>query len=437
MTATIHPSRVKGTLTAPPSKSAMQRACALAYLHEGQTTILNPGKSDDDLAALQIIRDLGATVDNPVPAEGDAGQIIINSPGTNTNGTRPGAAKEIHCGESGLSLRMFTPIAALSQADITITGRGSLLQRPVGQFDELFPQLSVQFHSNQGKLPLHIKGPLVPADITIDGSLSSQFVTGLLMAFAAAATKPVTLTVTNPASKPYIDLTLQLMKHFGYAIEHQQFQRFLIQPQTPNPKPQTYFVEGDWSSASFLLVAGAIAGEVTVNGLDRSSGQADKAMLHALEWAGAGVSVSGSSVTILKKPLTAFHFDATECPDLFPPLVALALHAHGTTVIKGVHRLAHKESDRALTLMEEFGKMGADIHIVDDSMLVTGTSLSGATVHSRHDHRIAMACAVAALNTIGATIIEEAEAVNKSYPDFYLHLKMLGADVSLPINYNQ
>jgi 3-phosphoshikimate 1-carboxyvinyltransferase len=302
-------------------------------------------------------------------------------------------------------------------------------------FDEIFPQLEIAIESNKGKLPITIRGPLQPRDITIDGSLSSQFLTGLLMAYGKAATKPVTITVTNLKSKPYIDLTLQVMQHFGWLVNNQQHTYFTIQPSLPakllkNESPIEYQVEGDWSGAAFLLVTGAVAGTIVVTGLDVFSTQADKAILQALVQSGAVISIEEKQITVGPAPLKAFHFDATDCPDLFPPLVALAAFCEGTTVIEGVSRLAHKESNRGLTLQEEFGKMGIEIVLQDDLMLVKGgTGVKGAAVHSHHDHRIAMACAVAALRADGETIIEEAEAINKSYPRFYDDLRLLGADV--------
>jgi 3-phosphoshikimate 1-carboxyvinyltransferase len=429
----IQPSVIHGTLIAPTSKSSMQRACAAALLHYGETIIHNPGKSNDDLAALDIIQKLGAAV-----REVGNEKIVIDA-----TAVKP-VSGEINCGESGLSIRMFTPIAALSDAPVIINGTGSLLKRPMNFFDEIFPQLGIAVQSNNGMLPVKIKGPLQPKDITIDGSLSSQFLTGLLFAFAKAATQPVTISVNNLKSKPYIDLTLQVMKHFGYDVVNNNYESFTIKPvnQLTNPqdaahKPINYTVEGDWSGASFLLVAGAIAGKINVKGLDVFSTQADKAILQALMDSGANISIEEKQIEIAPpvtglSALKPFHFNATDCPDLFPPLVALAACCNGTTVIEGVSRLAHKESNRGLTLQEEFAKMGLEITLQDDLMMIKGgKGLQGACVHSRHDHRIAMACAVAALSATGETIIEEAEAINKSYPGFYEHLQLLNADVSL------
>ena len=420
MQVTISPSEVKGTITAPASKSAMQRACAAALLKGGRTVLHNPGVSNDDEAALDIITQLGARVEKV----GDT--VVIES-----NGVDP-VSSEINCGESGLSARMFTSIAALSKSPIAVTGKGSLVKRPFSFFTEVLPQLEVECQSNNGLLPLEIRGPLQPKGIEIDGSLSSQFLTGLLFAFSAAGASDVSITVKNLNSKPYIDLTLQVMKDFGLPVPvNNNYESFYFTSQPvnqPTNQQLNYAVEGDWSGGAFLLVAGAVAGDVVVKGLNVFSTQADKAILQALMQSGANISIEESRIHVRKSQLKAFHFNATDCPDLFPPLVALAAYCDGTTVIEGVHRLTHKESNRALTLQEEFAKLGVEITFQDDLMLIKGGGrLNGADdVHSRHDHRIAMACAVAALAAEGEVRIEEAEAVNKSYPQFWEHLsKML------------
>ncbi|MBK8608863.1 MAG: 3-phosphoshikimate 1-carboxyvinyltransferase [Chitinophagaceae bacterium] len=426
MNVTISPSAISGTLVAPASKSSMQRACALALLADGETVLYNPGKSNDDLAALEIIKNLGAQIHQT-----NEGSLLIKS----SRASHSGGGGGIHCGESGLGIRMFAPIAALSADEMVVSGSGSLLVRPMHFFDEIFPRLGISIQSNNGHLPIKIKGPLQPADITMDGSLSSQFLTGLLIAFGRAVTKPVTITVNNLKSKPYIDLTLQMMKQFGYDVANNNYENFVVAPKPLDPKMVHYTVEGDWSGAAFLLVAGAIAGGITITGLAVFSTQADKAILKALVDCGANISIEEKQI-VINHPLgntgKAFHFDATDCPDLFPPLVALAAYCEGVSVIEGVDRLLHKESNRALTLQEEFKKMGVNISLQNNLMMIEGNSgIHGATVHSRHDHRIAMACAIAALKANGETVIEEAQAVNKSYPGFFEDLKLLHAAVSL------
>lgn len=418
MKAIIQPSTLSGQVQAPASKSSMQRACAAALLAGGTSIILNPGHSNDDRAAMDIIKTLGATVD----LDGD--RLRVDSQGIAPTGD------SINCGESGLSIRMFTPIAALSEKSITINGSGSLLTRPMDFFDTILPQLGVKVQSNKGKLPLLIEGPLTPADIEVDGSLSSQFLTGLLMAYAASDARDVSIRVHQLRSRPYIDLTLDVMRQFGLKLPvNENYERFYFDNTVTAPSStHQYTVEGDWSGGAFLLVAGAIAGPCTVRGLDPSSTQADKAILDALMRANAGVAIDSKGIALHPSRLQAFEFDATDCPDLFPPLVALAAYCNGATRIKGINRLTHKESNRALTLRDEFGKMGIHIDLdesADVMMVRGGQGLMGAVVHSRHDHRIAMACAVAALGAGSETVVEEAQAVKKSYPDFFSDLQSL------------
>lgn len=422
MRAIVYPAKLSGSQVAPASKSSMQRACAAALLHHGQTKIFNPGHSNDDLAALDVIQKLGAIVTK------HENHIQLSS-----NGVRP-IGPSMNCGESGLGIRMFTPIAALSDQQILIEGKGSLVKRPMHFFDEILPKLGVQIKSNNGYLPISIQGPLKTADIAVDGSLSSQFLTGLLMAFAAAGASNHTINVNHLKSKPYINLTLAVLQHFGWEVSHVNHEQFTFKPRAAVNETIEYTVEGDWSGAAFLLVAGAIAGPITVKGLQMNSTQADKAVMQALTAANASIQLDNDIITIGAglNGLKAFEFDATDCPDLFPPLVALAAMCKGVSIIKGVERLAHKESDRGITLQTEFAKLGVTILLEGDIMKIEGVdTINSNTVFSQHDHRIAMACGVAALRANGPIEITEAEAINKSYTDFFDHLKHLGAKVDI------
>ena len=403
MVAIVHPSKLTGSQTAPASKSSMQRACAAALIHIGKTIIHNPGHSNDDLAALDVIQKLGAIVkiEKQTNEKGNTDRIVVNS-----NGVKP-IGSSMNCGESGLGIRMFTPIAALSSELISIEGKGSLLKRPMYFFDEILPKVGVKVQSQKGFLPIAIQGPLVPANITIDGSLSSQFLTGMLMAYAATDVHDVEIKVIDLKSKPYIDLTLAVLNAFGWKVEHTNYESFRFLAHAPLKPVIEYTVEGDWSGAAFLLVAGAIAGPIKVKGLQLNSTQADKKIMQALisakatmkqEEDGILIGPSADNSNNYSNGLIAFEFDATDCPDLFPPLVALASVCNGTTKIKGVSRLAHKESDRGLTLQTEFAKMGVQIDLLGDEMHIHGGAhIQSATVFSQHDHRIAMACGVAAL----------------------------------------
>jgi len=411
----VSPGKINGKLAANPSKSAMQRAVAAALLAKGTSTIHNPGISNDCLAALEVAQKLGAEIEKTDDA------VHIKGNGVAAK------SEKINCGESGLGIRMFTPIAALSDQKITIEAEGSLKTRPVDFFEEVLPKLQVSCQTENGNPPITIQGPLTPADISIDGSLSSQFLTGLLMAYASKASDE-TIHVRNLTSKPYIELTLDIMNRFGVKVEHDNLENFHFKTKQ-SYQPTEYTVEGDWSGAAFLLVAGAVGGNINVSHLELNSTQSDKAILEAIKKAGADLEITEERIIVRKSDLTAFEFDATQCPDLFPPIAALAANCEGTTVIKGALRLTHKESNRSVALEEEFGKMGIEIKTEGDLMYIKGgTGIKSAKVHSHFDHRIAMACAVAAINADGSIEIEVAESVNKSYPEFWKHWNKIGGE---------
>jgi 3-phosphoshikimate 1-carboxyvinyltransferase len=400
----------------------MQRALAAALIRKGKTTLVNSGKSADDLAALSVIEQLGAKVELHENRMEITGADFSECSGI------------IHCGESGLSARLFTSLAALSKNELTIEGEGSLRNRPFGFFDKVFPLLGVSVKSSSGHLPLTVKGPLQPANIKIDGSLSSQFLTGLIFAYAAAGAKGVAIEVENLNSKPYIDLTLSVLRDFGLPVpRNENYRRFVFDETRPGIEDlQEYQVEGDWSGAAFLLVAAAIHGNrVKITGLNNESVQADRKILQALKMAGVEMHETSGQIEISKSDLSGFSFDATDCPDLFPPLIALAAYGNSESRIKGIHRLEHKESNRAVTLQQEFAKTGIMITFDKDDMVVKPGKVFGAVTSSHNDHRIAMALAVAALGASGEVVIAGAEAVNKSYPDFWNHLSKLNALVSL------
>lgn len=412
--------QIKGHLQIPASKSYAQRVLAAALLAKGKTHIARFGNSDDELAALAIIEKAGAQVQRVSSSE-----LIITSQGL---GQRDFT---INCGESGLAARMFTPIMALGSGKITIEGEGSLKTRPMSFFDTTFEALEVNFQSSpsqdqpRGYLPLSIQGPLHPKTLILDGSASSQFITGIIFAFAASP-KLGTLTIQlqNPKSLPYIRLTLDVLQQFGVTIELTKNALHFCGPYQLKPSKQT--IEGDWSSASFMLVAAALYGSVTISNLNAESQQADRAILTALTNFGANVKIEAQQITVEKDKARPFQFDATHCPDLFPPLAALAALTNGVSAIKGISRLIHKESNRAKTIQSEFKKMGINISLQEDYMLIHGRpQVLAATVQSHGDHRIAMACAILALKAKGPVTIEQAEAVNKSYPNFFEQLEAI------------
>ncbi len=415
MNRSVEPSFVKGDITAPPSKSMTQRAIAAALLANGTSVVTNPSGCDDSLAAMSIATGLGA-------------DIIPGEKSLQITGSGKLRSTHLNCGESGLAIRMFSPIAALYGEEIIITGTGSLRKRPMSMITDALDQLGVNCKSTDGHLPLTIRGPVRGGNIEIDGSVSSQLLTGLLMALPVAE-KDSAIRVRNLKSKPYIDMTIGILGKFGIRVHNDNYASFLV---AGNQKylPVNYEVEGDWSGGAFLLVAAAINGNLSIYGLEPLSSQSDKSILNALEMAGASMIIRPGKIDISKSALRAFEFDATESPDLFPPLVALASHSVGTSAIKGVSRLGYKESDRAAALQQEFGKMNIKTEIKGDLMFITGGTVRGAVVDSHGDHRIAMAAAVAALASTGRVVITGAEAVAKSYPGFFDDLCSISAMIT-------
>lgn len=411
MKTTIHKGRIAGSITAPASKSYAQRAVAAALLAGGETTLTHLDLCNDTCAALDVARRLGASVSH----EGTTFTI--------RGGLNPVSTK-LNIGESGLATRLFTPIASLCHMPITINGEGSILRRPIEMMEEPLQALGVEVISNGGYLPISVKGPMRGGEIHVDGSLSSQFITGLLMALPLSPNDTV-LHVENLKSRPYVDMTIDLAARFGVAIEHNNYEQFYIAG-GQHYTPCTYNIEGDWSGASCLLVAGATAGSITIRNLNHISLQADLAIIEALARAGAEIITTNSSVTVHGGPLHAFEFDATDCPDLFPALAALAASCEGTSVLTGTQRLTYKESNRAKTIAEVFGRLGIGVDLSEENtMRITGGPVSSAVVDSHNDHRIAMAAAVAALSSDDNVVIEGADAADKSYPNFWNDLDTL------------
>jgi 3-phosphoshikimate 1-carboxyvinyltransferase len=422
MQVTIEPGNISGTISAPPSKSMTQRAYAAALLHKGKTIIHNAGRSEDEAAALGVIQQLGAKVVNQAN-----NSIEIISDGVNPN------ASEINCGESGLAARLFTPIAALSDKTIQINGRGSLLQRPMEGFGEVLPALNASLKDFNGCVPFAVQGPMLATNITVDGKGGSQFLSGLLFALSSCATEPVIITVTELKSKPYIDMTLGMLAKFGKVIRHNDHKEFYIDPaQFVHKETVEINIEGDWSGAAYFLVAGSIAGDVTVRNLDVSSSQADRVVLDVLRSAGAGVTINEDSICVKKAQLNGFEFDATHCPDLFPVLAILAACCEGESYIGGVHRLFHKESNRAESISEMLQNFDVPFSLEDDVFCITGVrKLQGTVIDTYGDHRIVMAAAVGALRAGSRVDIHGAEAVKKSYPGFFEDLILLGGRCKL------
>lgn len=400
-----------GEIIIPSSKSDGQRALLAAAISTGISSISGLGISADELAMLSAIEAMGAKIskklDGTLEIEGICElphQITVSS------------------NESGLGFRLLVGTLASFSGEKTIKAEGSLKTRTMNVFEEYLPKMGVEVQSENGFPPLKIIGKLNVGTYTIDGSLSSQFISGLLFGFSRL-NEELTIQVNNLVSRPYVDMTLNTLRAFGASIIETEKDSFSIQSR--ELKATYYQVEADWSSASYWLVASALGYDVRVHNLNLVSMQADKSLLKVFEVANCTIDFS-KGLKIDGKNRKPFQFDATDCPDLFPALVVFASGIVGLSIIKGIDRLVHKESNRALTLQSEFGKLGLKIELTKNEMQVFGTGkLSGGKVNSHNDHRIAMSLGIASCISSDSIEIDGAEAVAKSYPSFWEDLDLL------------
>lgn len=404
---------MQGSVQPPCSKSYAQRALAVALLANGKSVLRNMDFCNDTLSALNCIKMLGAKAERT-----DEHTIVVEG------GVKP-QGNLLSVGESGLSARLFTPIAALCSEPIVISGEGTLLYRPMDMMIQPLRALGVDVRDGGGRLPIEVCGPMRGGEITVDGSVSSQFITGLLLALPLAEQDTV-INVSKAVSKPYLDMTIDIASHFGVAIEHNDYEQFYVAG-GQSYAPTTYSIEGDWSAAAMLLVAGAVAGEVTVGNISMLSKQADVAVCRALVAAGAELISEHDTITAAHRPLHGFEFDATHCPDLFPALATLAAAAEGESTIIGTHRLEHKESNRAEAIAREFGRLGIEVDLSTDNVMKIrgGKIVGGVEVDSHGDHRMAMTLAVTGLISERGVTITGAECVAKSYPNFFEDIERL------------
>ena len=412
MNKKINIQSLHGTVLIPASKSDGQRAILAAALSKGTSQIYNCGESDDERSMITNIIALGATV----LTEGD--KLTI------TGIQRFPKFAKLNVGESGLGLRLITSVCAAFEGEHIITGEGTLLKRPQGFFEHHFTQLGVQVNSNEGFLPITLHGKLHGGELEVDGSLSSQFLSGLLMAMPLLEVDSH-LTVFNLKSIPYAQMTIDTLQEFGVDITHKGFESFSIHGNQTYHATK-YAVESDWSSAGYWLIAAALGHNVKVVGVSESSHQADRTIIDALVAANCIVTIDETGIVVDGTNRKAFVFNATHCPDLFPTLAVLAAHCNGVSKIQGLRRLKNKESDRGRAIQSEFEKMGVTVELNDDEMIIHGgTKINSAVVDSHHDHRIAMCLAILSLGIDGGIEICNAEAVSKSYPQFWEHLELL------------
>jgi 3-phosphoshikimate 1-carboxyvinyltransferase len=415
--------RLSGQVCASPSKSYTQRMIIAAAISNGSSKLSNPLLSDDTEATLRAVTALGAKV------QVVEGYWIIN-------GVSPlkGAKEAIDCGESAATLRFMIPVSALANGSSTLFFRGSIEMRPVEPLLESLKELGAKTYSQKlgDRDAVFVEGGgIFGGKTSIRGDVSSQFISGLMFA-CPLAKEDTEITLSSPLeSADYVKMSEAVLSKHAIAIDIHE-NRILI-PANQTYKPSDGKVPGDFSSAAFLLCAASITNsKVQVSNLYYESIQGDKAILSILKQMGVNGKVCSDSVEINGSGslLKALDVDAKNIPDLVPPIAVLACYAKGTSRIFGAHRLKLKESDRLNSLYTELSKMGAQISMDEDGLIIKGgCRLHGATIDPHNDHRIAMACAIAALGAEGKTTIQNAACVRKSYPQFFTHLKQIGADL--------
>ena len=409
MDRTIKPFNYSGEITSNASKSYFQRAIAIISISKSTCSIFGSYDDDDVNVAISIFKAIGGKVIK------NKNSILIDSRNVLAENSI-----SVFCGESALSTRMFGAVLPSLFVTTELKGYKSIYSREI-DFEEL-SQLGVVVENKSKRLPIVLQGKLNSGIINIDGSKGSQLISGLLIALSSIEGDSV-LNVKGLVSKPYVLMTINLLKEFGISIINKNFSKFIIKG-SQIPVFKDYYVEGDWSGAAFHLVGAAISGEVSIKGLNLNSLQADIKILDVLESCGALITKDHNSITIKKDRLECFVFDAQNSPDLFPPLVALASCCRGKTKISGVSRLSNKESNRAVVLQLEFKKIGVEIELKGDDMFINGTeNIIGAKVNSNGDHRIAMALSVMACVSASPIVIVNSDVVTKSYSKFFSDLE--------------
>ena len=396
--------RLEGTVSPPPSKSHTHRAFFLASMAKGTSRISNALMSADTRATLAACRAMGADV-----AEEDGLKVItggdLHAPG------------HVDAENSGTTMRIFAGICSMFDGETTITGDESLRKRPMGPLLEALGANGTVCSSRNGLPPVTVRGPNRGGKVSIDGGVSSQFITSLLMVSPMLEDDSEVTVTGSMVSAPYLDVTVHMMHLFGAEAERDG-NVFRIRGGT-GYRPYDYMVPADFSSAAFPMVAGALGGRVTVTGMDMDDPQGDKAIVDILRRAGADVSVDGTEITVSRSDIRGCEVDMGNVPDLFPIVAVLLSTAEGDSRLYGAPQLKFKESNRIETVVNMINAIGGDAVATDDGCIIHGRpSLRGGAIVHRGDHRIMMSAAVASIVCDGPVTMDDVECCAVSYPGF-------------------
>jgi 3-phosphoshikimate 1-carboxyvinyltransferase len=407
-------SNIQGVVSAPPSKSHSQRLLLNSILTKSDVKIKNLSDCEDSIVLINALRHWGKNI------KFNSGCAIISGEIERTD-------KLINLGESGFCARVLLVIAVCFEGKTIFSGTKSLFQRPLSDLESIAKQLKSSIEIDYNRCRIISQGPAEGAEISIDGSISSQYLTGILYLFSRLH-KYERIHVKSLKSKGYIDYTLESLNNIGVSFTNEDYSTFKLLNISHNHTHE-FVTEGDWSAAAFLMVLGSIAGTIKIMGLNIDSIQPDRAILDLLKSIGAKISLTNDSIIIEKSELKAFDYDAANTPDLVPALIPLALSISGKSTIRGVERLQFKESDRMANLVNQFKQMGAEIEIVDGAIVINGGRFIGGNAQTYNDHRLAMSFAIAGAISERGVMIEDSDCVNKSYPEFWNDVKKLNLNV--------
>lgn len=426
----IKPTKLKGTVHIPPSKSMAHRAVIAACLADGGSVIENIELSDDIQATIEGMISFGAKI--TIQDAKDRKRLLIQGVAGNETVTN----RLIDANESGSTLRFLIPIATLFEGETRFVGRGKLGIRPLDTYEQIFLEQGLRFEpSGNEQLDLKVEGKLAAGNYALPGNISSQFITGLLFTLPLLDGDSVIQITTELESVGYLELTLEVLRTFGIVIAFNREERQFLIPGNQTYHAQTYTVEGDYSQAAFFLSAGALGNEVTVTGLLPDSNQGDKDIIAILEQLDAQIAMEEDSIAAspaLEGLAGGETIDGAQVPDIIPVSALVAALSKGATNIVNLKRLRIKESDRLEATKTELAKLGADIRVVGDSLHIQGvSSLKGDAIVSSHkDHRMAMMLAIASTVSEKEIVIKDAEYVAKSYPSFWQEFEALGGRIS-------
>ena len=418
MRVSLGESEIKGRVTAPPSKSYTLRGLMCAALARGESEIVNPLSSDDTEAATEVLGKIGVKI---IPGK-KSWRVV--------GGDFRQPQTELFCRESAATLRFMAAICGLVPGQCCLKASPSLAARPIRPLLQALNQLGVDCHYQPEKASVMVRGGKLRGGIAeLPGNISSQFVSALLL-IAPFTEEGMAIRLTTPLeSKPYVLMTIECLKTFGIKVNaSKDLRHFEVARQSY--RPARHAVEGDWSSASYLLALGALSGDITVSNLNPDSLQGDKILATFLQDMGSSVTIKQDSVRVRKSRPKAITADLTDCIDLLPTIAILAAVADGVSEFSGIARARLKESDRVAAVKEGLERMGVKVVAEKNRLVITGSKPHGAMIDSRGDHRIAMAFSLLG-TVVGHTTIEGAECVAKTYPEFWETLKSLGGSVKL------